>query len=41
MRLSKTATYALQVILQLAAAEDGGPLTCRQLAAEDGVPERY
>jgi Rrf2 family protein len=41
MRLSKTATYALQVVLRLATANAGAPLTCRQIATEEGVPERY
>jgi Rrf2 family protein len=41
MKLSRTATYALQAILQLAQSEAAGvPIPCSRLAAEGKMPER-
>ncbi len=41
MKLSRTAGYALQAILQLAQAGSIAPVPCSQLAAEGGMPERF
>jgi Rrf2 family protein len=41
VNLSRTAGYALRATLQLAQADKGVPITCRQLAAEGNLPERF
>jgi Rrf2 family protein len=41
MKLSRTAGYALQAILQLAREGSIAPVPCSQLAAEGGMPERF
>jgi Rrf2 family protein len=42
MKLSRTATYALQAILQLAQSEAAGaPIPCSRLASEGKLPERF
>jgi Rrf2 family protein len=42
MKLSRTAAYALQAILQLATSEEsGGPIPCSRLAANGKMPERF
>jgi Rrf2 family protein len=42
MKLSRTSSYALQAILQLARSESSGaPIPCSRLAAEGKMPERF
>jgi Rrf2 family protein len=42
MKLSRTASYALQAILQLAQSDASGcPIPCSRLAAEGKMPERF
>jgi Rrf2 family protein len=42
MKLSRTSSYALQAILQLARSEaSGAPVPCSRLAAEGKMPERF
>ncbi|MEZ6071800.1 MAG: Rrf2 family transcriptional regulator [Pirellulales bacterium] len=41
MKLSRTVGYALQAMVQLAATEDDGPVSCRRLAEAGGMPERF
>jgi Rrf2 family protein len=42
MKMSRTSTYALQAILQLARSEAAGvPVPCSRLAAEGKMPERF
>jgi Rrf2 family protein len=42
MKLSRTAAYALQAILQLARSETAGvPIPCSRLASEGKMPERF
>ncbi len=42
MKLSRTASYALQAILQLAQSDASGcPVPCSRLAAEGKMPERF
>jgi Rrf2 family transcriptional regulator, cysteine metabolism repressor len=42
MKLSRTASYALQAILQLARSdESGSPVPCSRLAADGKMPERF
>ena len=41
MKFSRTVAYAVQSLLQLAAAPDGAPVACGQLAAEGQMPERF
>lgn len=41
MKLSRTAGYALQAVMQLADAEPHTPIPCSRLAAEGHMPERF
>ncbi len=41
MKLSRTATYALQAALKLAEAGADAPVPCSRLAAEGQMPERF
>lgn len=42
MKLSRTSSYALQAVLQLArSSESGTPVPCSRLAAEGKMPERF
>lgn len=41
MRLSRTVGYALVALAELAAAPQGGMLTCRQMASSAKLPERF
>ena len=42
MKLSRTASYALQAVLQLAQSDASGyPVPCSRLAAEGKMPERF
>jgi Rrf2 family protein len=42
VKLSRTASYALQAILQLAQSDASGyPIPCSRLAAEGKMPERF
>jgi Rrf2 family transcriptional regulator, cysteine metabolism repressor len=42
MKLSRTSSYALQAILQLARSDSSGsPIPCSRLAAEGKMPERF
>ncbi len=42
MKLSRTASYALQAVLQLAQSDASGyPIPCSRLAAEGKMPERF
>ena len=42
VKLSRTASYALQAVLQLAQADASGyPVPCSRLAAEGKMPERF
>ncbi|MEM6329738.1 MAG: Rrf2 family transcriptional regulator [Planctomycetota bacterium] len=41
MKLSRTIAYAVQAILQLAAAPPGTPVACGRLAADGRMPERF
>ena len=41
MKISRTATYAVQAILQLCSAEPGKPISCGKLAADGRMPERF
>lgn len=42
MKLSRTASYALQALLQLAESDASGcPVPCSRLAAEGKMPERF
>jgi Rrf2 family protein len=41
MKLSRTVAYALQATLQLAQANNLGPVPCSRLAAEGKMPERF
>jgi Rrf2 family transcriptional regulator, cysteine metabolism repressor len=42
MKLSRTSSYALQAVLQLARSSDSGtPIPCSRLAAEGKMPERF
>ncbi len=41
MRLSRTVTYAIQAMLQLAESDSTTPVPCSRLAAQGGMPERF
>jgi Rrf2 family protein len=41
MRLSRSVSYALQAILQLAGADSDAPIPCSRIAAEGKMPERF
>ena len=41
MKLSRSVSYALQAVLQLAASDARTPVPCSQLAAEGSMPERF
>jgi Rrf2 family protein len=41
MRLSRSVSYALQAILQLAGVDSATPVPCSQIAAEGRMPERF
>jgi Rrf2 family protein len=41
MKISRTVGYAVQAMVQLAATEDEGPVSCRRLAEAGGMPERF
>ena len=42
MKLSRTASYALQAVLQLARSDaSGSPIPCSRLAADGKMPERF
>lgn len=41
MKLSRSVSYALQAVLQLAATGAKTPVPCSQLAAEGSMPERF
>jgi Rrf2 family transcriptional regulator, cysteine metabolism repressor len=42
VKLSRTSSYALQAVLQLARAESSGtPIPCSRLAADGKMPERF
>jgi Rrf2 family protein len=41
MKISRTVGYAVQAMVQLAATEDVGPVSCRRLAEAGGMPERF
>ncbi|MEM6799545.1 MAG: Rrf2 family transcriptional regulator [Planctomycetota bacterium] len=41
MKISRTIAYAVQAILQLAAAPNGAPVACGRLAADGRMPERF
>lgn len=41
MKLSRTTAYAVQALLQLAAAEAEAPISCNRLAKEGRMPERF
>jgi Rrf2 family transcriptional regulator, cysteine metabolism repressor len=42
MKLSRTASYALQAVLQLARSDASGtPIPCSRLAADGKMPERF
>lgn len=42
MKLSRTASYALQAVLQLAQSDaSGSPVPCSRLAAQGKMPERF
>lgn len=41
IKLSRTASYALQATLQLALADSDRPVSCRQLAAQGQMPQHF
>ncbi len=41
MKLSRTVTYGLQAILQLAEANRDEPMPCSELASDGQMPERF
>jgi len=41
MKLSRTAAYAVQAAVQLAAEDGGAPIPCSHLAATGRMPERF
>lgn len=41
MKLSRTVSYAVQAVLQLAELEPTTPVPCSRLAAEGKMPERF
>ena len=41
MKITRTVSYALQATLQLAEADSPLPVSCRQLANEGEMPERF
>jgi Rrf2 family protein len=41
MKFSRSISYALQAVLQLAASGTKAPVPCSQLAAEGSMPERF
>jgi len=41
MKLSRTASYAVQATLQLAQSKQSHPVPCSRLAAEGDMPERF
>ena len=41
MKVSRTMAYAVQALLQLAAADAEGPISCSHLAREGHMPERF
>lgn len=41
MKLSRTVTYAIQAMLQLAESDSKAPVPCSRLAAQGAMPERF
>ncbi len=41
MKLSRTFTYAVQAVLELCHAPAGQTMTCKELAEQGGMPERF
>jgi Rrf2 family protein len=41
MKLSRTASYAVQALMRLAEEETARPVPCSRLAAEGNMPERF
>ncbi|HWB00312.1 MAG TPA: Rrf2 family transcriptional regulator, partial [Pirellulales bacterium] len=41
MKISRTVTYAVQAVLQLARADGSRPVPCSQLASQGQMPERF
>ena len=41
MKLTQTATYAIQAVLELAQADDSHPVPCSVLANQGKMPERF